>query len=104
MAIGVLHTLVMTVLFHPVYWDIIVAGVFNTIHETSEPLWGAAVWTLFFGFLLVFAGLLLPADRKPVSRFAAYALGLILILGIVVMPTGGFWLGIPVAVGLWAKG
>ena len=105
--IGALHTCVMLALFHPVYVEMISAGLWNTVHEQTYemvPVWGAAAWTLIFGFMLIFAGLLLPKDRKPVSKVAAIAFICIVLLGIVIMPTGGFWLGIPVALGLLVRG
>ena len=105
--IGVLHTLVMIGSLYPVYWEMISAGLWNTVSaKTFEeaPMWSAASWSLIFGFMLVFAGLLLPKNRTPVSKAAALALVGILIVGIVVMPTGGFWFGIPVAAGLWSRG
>jgi hypothetical protein len=102
--IGVLHTVVMVALFHQTYIEILSAGMWNTIHESAQPMWAAAAWTLIFGFMLIFAGLLLPKNRTPVSKPAAVCFLLIIAFGIVLMPTGGFWLGLPVVAGLLIRG
>ena len=105
--IGVLHTAVMILALYPVYGEMLSAGLWNTVSASTyeeAPAWSAASWSLIFGFMLVFAGLLLPRNRVPVSKAAALVLVGILAVGIVVMPTGGFWLGIPVAAGLWRRG
>ena len=103
-AIGVLHTIVMGVLFFGVYWDIVAAGMLNTVSETANPLWGAAFWALLFGFLLMIIGGLLPGNRKPVPLAIRFGLFAVILLGIVIMPTGGFWLGLPVALALMLRG
>lgn len=103
-AIGVLHTIVMVVMFHGAYWEILSAGLLNTIEETSEPLWGAAFWALQFGFMLALLGALLPAERRPVSKWMAGGFLLVVLLGIIIMPAGGFWLGLPVAIALLIRG
>jgi len=99
-----LHTVVMLLLFHGTYWEILSAGLFNTIDETTSPLWAAAFWTLQFGFMLILIGLLLPADREPVRKQFGIGLFLLIALGIIVMPASGFWLGLPVAIGVLQRG
>jgi len=102
--IGLLHTVVMVVMFHGSYWEIVSAGLINTVVETADPMWGAAFWALQFGFMLMLLGLLLPADRQPVSRWMGLGLLLVVGLGIAIMPAGGFWFGLPVAIVLLMRG
>ena len=99
-AIGFLHTFVMIGLFHGVYLEILAAGLVDTINEHVSPLRGAAFWALQFGFLLILVGLLLPIDRTPVGKEVGIMLLFVVSLGIVIMPAGGFWLALPVALGL----
>ena len=103
-AIGVLHTVVMLIAFHGPYWQIASAGLFNTIDESTDPSLGLAFWTLQFGFLLIVIGALIPSQRKPVSRLAALVLLVAILLGILIMPLSGFWLGLPVAIALCMRG
>jgi len=94
----------MLLVFHGTYWEILSAGLVNTIDETTSPLWGAAFWALQFGFMLILIGLLLPADREPVRKQFGIGLLLVIALGIIVMPAGGFWFGLPVVIGVIQRG
>jgi hypothetical protein len=94
----------MVAVFHEPYLGIITAGWFNTVNELASPLWGAAFWALLFGFMLILVGLLLPGNRQPIPKSAALTLLLVILIGITIMPSGGFWLGLPVAIGLIQRG
>ena len=104
MAIGVLHTVVMVAMFHEIYGEIVAAGLWNSVHESVEPIRAAAVWTLFFGLMLFLIGLLLPKERDPVGSSFRFGFMVLIALGIVIMPTGGFWLGLPVCIALILRG
>jgi len=103
-AIGLMHTVVMILLFHGPYAEMLSSGLFATINETGPHTWAAAFWALIFGFMLMLVGVLLPSQRQPVGKHVALIFTLVVVLGIIVMPTGGFWLGLPVCVGLFLRG
>ena len=73
------------------------SGFFN--QANAEPLRMAMVWFLFFGFMLIFSGVLLR--RVPASRGLAVGFAALCGLGVLLMPASGFWLGFIPAVQLW---
>lgn len=72
----------------------------------GEPLRMAIVWFLLFGFLLIFAGMVLhqlEVSGGMLSRGLAWGLGGLCALGVVLMPVSGFWLGFIPAVQIWRR-
>ncbi len=102
--IGVLHQLVGLVMGRAVLLDLLRAGVVGQVG--SDPLRAAIVWSLFFGFLLIFCGLVLhrlEASGTRPTRTLALGFGTLCALGVVLMPVSGFWLGFVPAVQLWRR-
>jgi hypothetical protein len=72
----------------------------------ADPLRMATVWFLLFGFLLIFAGLVLhrlELSGGKLSRDLAWALGALCALGVLLMPASGFWLGFVPATQIWMR-
>lgn len=66
----------------------------------------ALVWFLLFGFMMIFAGAVLHRLERsgaPLGREAALGFGSLCVLGVVLMPASGFWLGFIPTVQLWRR-
>lgn len=102
--IGVLHQLVGLVMGRAVLVDLVRAGVVGQVDH--DPLRAAIVWFLFFGFLLIFTGVVLhrlEASGTRPTRSLALGFGALCLLGVLLMPASGFWLGFVPAVQLWRR-
>jgi hypothetical protein len=103
MGMGVLHTLVGFAFADQVLVDILQAGIFNSINGdfTRE----AAFWFFMFGFLLFSYGQLaywLTKQGQILPASFGWGLLLVCVIGVVVMPASGFWLGVvPATAVLW---
>ncbi len=72
----------------------------------ADPLRMAMVWFLLFGFLLIFAGMVLhrlELSGGKLSHDLAWALGGLCALGVLLMPASGFWLGFIPAAQIWTR-
>jgi hypothetical protein len=102
--IGVLHQFVGIALGHKALLDIWNSGVIG--QAKGDPLRIAIVWFLFFGFLLIFCGMALHRleilGARPTSGIAI-GFASLCILGIVLMPVSGFWLGLIPAFQIWHR-
>jgi uncharacterized membrane protein len=79
-------------------------GFFNTVG--ADILVEAVVWLVLFGLLLFVCGLAVSAlERTPsgVPKSIGWSLLVITALGVVLMPTSGFWLVFPPAVAVLAR-
>ena len=80
-------------------------GLFNTVG--TDPLTGAVVWLVLFGVLLFVCGLAVSALERASSGMLPKSIGwslLVLgVLGVVLMPTSGFWLVLLPAVAVLAS-
>lgn len=94
--IAALHTLFAVVVFGKVLLKIAERGLFNSVG--TDPLIGAAVWFVLFGFGLALFGMaVIPLERggqRAALRQLGVGLLLLCALGIVLMPASGFWLAI----------
>lgn len=101
LAVAALHTLVGVIEFSSVLTDLAHAGVINSIG--TDPLRGAVVWFLLFGWVLALVGIgldRLERDGRSGGRaLGAGLLGLALVGGLL-MPVSGFWLALPPALAL----
>ena len=97
-AVAVLHTLFALVVFKAPLAQIVEAGVFDTVGR--DPLRGAVVWFVLFGAMSLLLGLAIDAMEKAKLRLPS-AIGICLLLlaiiGVVLMPSSGFWLLFPPA-------
>ena len=72
----------------------------------GDPLRMALVWFLLFGFMMILAGAALhrlERSEVPLGRDAALGFGSLCLLGVLLMPASGFWLGFIPTVQLWLR-
>ncbi|MDP2272478.1 MAG: DUF6463 family protein [Archangium sp.] len=72
----------------------------------GDPLRMALVWFLLFGFMMILTGVALHRLERsgvPLGRDAAAGFGSLCLLGVVLMPASGFWLGFIPTVLLWRR-
>jgi len=101
-AVSVVHTIFGLVVFSEPLVSIVRRGVFNSVG--TDPLTGAVVWFLLFGFALFLAGLSIAElerqSTRPLPRSLGWALLFVILVGVVLMPVSGFWLALPPAVSM----
>ena len=100
MFVALIHTLVMIVLFPSVLAEIVKRGIFNSVGD--DPLIGAVTWFGLFGVLLFIFGMAIKTleySNQGVPLSMAWAILVLTVLGIVLMPVSGFWLALPAVVG-----
>lgn len=106
MGVAALHTLFAALVFGRVLLKIAERGLFNSVG--TDPMVGAAVWFVLFGFAFaLFALAVTPLERTGQSaplRKLGFGLLLLCGLGIVLMPASGFWLAIVPALAMLRKG
>ncbi len=100
MLTGLIHTLFGLVFYLEQLQPIVVEGLWNTVEEGQWEQ-GAAFWFMMFGFMLIFVGytadwLMKKKGIAPPAGFGWMLLAVCLI-GAIIMPVSGFWLGIPQA-------
>lgn len=101
MLTGLLHTVVGLFGYMNQLNPIVADGLWNTV---SEGQWErtTAFWFMMFGFMLIFLGY--TADwimkKKGITLPAAFGWMLLAVclVGVVIMPVSGFWLGLPQAI------
>ena len=102
-AIAGVHTLVACVEFAPVWRELWVAGVVDSVGR--DPLRGAVAWFFLFGVVLGLLGMAVDMleRHQPDWHSPVLAAGLLVLvlLGVTLMPASGFWLALPVAWRLW---
>lgn len=115
MAIGLLHQIVGIAIglgLGPVISGSAAAPLLDLWHAgvigqaEQDPLRIAIVWFLMFGFLLILLGMVLHRLERSggkLSRGLAWGLGGLCALGVLVMPTSGFWLGFVPTVQIWRR-
>ncbi len=72
----------------------------------GDPLRLALVWFLLFGFMMILTGAVLHRLERsgvPLGREAALGFGSLCLLGVLLMPASGFWLGFIPTVQLWRR-
>ncbi|PSB56532.1 hypothetical protein C7B77_11585 [Chamaesiphon polymorphus CCALA 037] len=98
-AVSIVHTIFAFVVFPEVILQIFLDGVFDSIGV--DPLRGAVVWFLLFGFVLFGLGLAINIIEEMSNGYVPASIGFsllfIILLGVVLMPVSGFWLALPPA-------
>ena len=100
MLTGLLHTVVGLIIYMKQLQPIVAGGLWSTVGEGQWDR-GTAFWFMMFGFLLILLGY--TADwlmkKKEIALPAAFGWTLfaVCLIGAVVMPVSGFWLGLPQA-------
>ena len=96
------HTVVAGILFRPALMQIIKSGVFNTVGH--NPAAQAAVWFLICGAVLALLAQAITAlercQQLAVLRKLGVGMLALCAVGLVLMPTSGFWLVVPAAIAL----
>jgi hypothetical protein len=95
-ATGILHNAIGVLIGYPQLRDIALAGFFNTVD--SDIYRQAIFWFLFSGFLMILIGQLFLSMKTPIPAGVGLNLLLLCVVGAILMPASGFWLGIPQAV------
>lgn len=99
MATAVLHTVVGLIFASQPLLDVVNAGVFNAVDPHFDRM--AAVWFLFFGAMLFLLGMFVQWALQTTGTLPAsvgWVFLLICMVGVILMPASGFWLGIIEAV------
>lgn len=96
-AVSIVHTIFAVVVFPEVISQIFLDGVLDSIGV--DPLRGAVVWFLLFGFVLFVLGLAInfieEMSNGDIPASIGFSLLSIVLLGVVLMPRSGFWLVLP---------
>ena len=102
MFVAVAHTVVAGILFGPVLMRVLELGLFNAVGR--DPATQAAVWFLITGAVLALLAYAITAlehgQQFAVLRKLGAGMLALSVLGIVLMPTSGFWLVVPAAIAL----
>ncbi|MCV2360766.1 DUF6463 family protein [Paucibacter sp. TC2R-5] len=97
MAVAALHTLFALFVFQRPLVNIMQRGFFNTVGQ--DPLTAATVWFVLFGALLALLALAItPLERRGDARSLrrlGWGVLVLSLLGLVLMPSSGFWLALP---------
>ncbi|MFC4104134.1 DUF6463 family protein [Paenibacillus xanthanilyticus] len=99
---GLLHTVVGLALFTPDLIPIVTEGFWDTVVGEERLIHREnAFWFMMFGFVLMLLGYAVDWMLKKLGATPPVALGWLLmatcLLGAVIMPVSGFWLGLPQA-------
>lgn len=95
------HTVAGSIFFGAPYRELAADGLYNAVKSAKT---GMAVWFALFGLLLFVLGMLISTMEKhalPIPQSIAFALLLLTILGVVLMPASGFWLMFPAVFALF---
>lgn len=95
MATAVLHIVVGLIFAAQPLLAVVQNGFFNAVDPHFDRM--AAVWFLLFGPMLFLLGLFVQWALKETGKLPAsigWGLLLVSVVGVVLMPTSGFWLGI----------
>ena len=102
--VAIIHTGYGAIFFGTIFVDIIRRGIINTVGV--DPMVGAAVWFLMFGFVLGLLGgavASLQRSEAPLPASVGWGLLAVVVAGVLLMPASGFWLAFPPAIGLLIK-
>ena len=101
-AVSAIHTLFAIIVFNDVLRNIVLDGMFDTVGD--DPLKGAVVWFLLFGFVLFICGIAIDEIEKKSTSAIPLSIGWSIValsaLGVILMPASGFWLMFPPAVAI----
>lgn len=102
MAVAALHTLFALLVFKQPLLGLVQRGVFNTVGQ--DAMTAASVWFLLFGAALALLALAVtPLERSgdaQTLRRLGFGVLAMSALGIVLMPSSGFWLALPAGLAL----
>ncbi|MBB3109623.1 hypothetical protein FHS18_001686 [Paenibacillus phyllosphaerae] len=100
MLTGLLHSIVGIAIYAKHFVPIFSEGLWNTVGEGQWER-GTAFWFMMFGLLLMLIGYISDwlMKKKGIAPPASFGwlLFVICLIGAVIMPVSGFWLGLPQA-------
>ncbi len=100
--VALCHTVVGLLVGGKVLGDLAERGVVNAMG--TDPMTGYIVWFLLLGPVLALLGMAIGVIERSGQTAQARPIGvgllLLTVLGVTLMPASGFWLMIPVVVGL----
>jgi len=100
--VSILQTAFALFVFRSTLNSILQRGVFNVVG--NDPMTAAVVWFTLFGAALFICGLLIQLLEKSTSGKLAKSVGWALLLmsvaGVILMPVSGFWLIFPPAIAI----
>lgn len=91
--VATIHTIFAVIVFNETWKNILNKGVFNSVGD--DPVIGAPVWFLLWGFLCYVLGFLTDElEKRDVMLPKSFGWGLLTstIFGLVLMPMSGLWL------------
>jgi len=98
------HTIFALIMFSGEYSALYNNGIINSLTTDSSA---AAVWFFLFGQILFIVGLLIkhfdPQNNRLIPCSILLNLLLLTLVGIIIMPTSGFWLVFPPIISLLVK-
>ncbi len=96
MGTGLIHTVVAAVQYRDVIGSVFDGGLFNTV--VGNPVIGAVVWSLLFGYVAMVGGFAVNAlERAQVAlpKTLGACLLALATVGAILIPVSGFWLLFP---------
>ena len=100
-ALGIIHNLVGVMITKDALLDMLNAGLVNSVNIPDVDR-NAAFWFIFLGFFLMYIGLVWQGQikryREPLSKFSAWGLTALTLVGAAIVPISGFWLIMPLCV------
>ncbi|MDR2173755.1 MAG: DUF6463 family protein [Burkholderiales bacterium] len=95
--VGIIHNLVGVWVLSDVLRDLWNAGLVDSVRDQMDR--NAAFWFLLTGFLFNYVGLSwqehLRRYKEPLSKFNAWGLTVLVVLALIITPTSGFWIVLP---------
>ena len=97
--LGIIHIAVGFFMFYEGFRDIWVAGLVNGVGDNITA--HAAFWFQFIGLLFIYFGWqwkeLINRYKEPLSKFSAWGMTVLTLLGLVFVPVSGFILMLPLS-------
>ena len=96
-SLGIIHVLFGFIMLQDGLSEILNAGLFNGVGDNLDA--NVAFWFQFFGFFLIYLGWhwkeQIKRYKEPLSKFTAFGMTVLTIVGLVFVPVSGFILMTP---------
>jgi len=98
-SLGIIHIVVGFIMFHEGFREIWAAGLINGVGDSITA--HAAFWFQFIGLMFIYFGWqwkeMIKHNNEPLSKFAAWGMTVLTLLGLVFVPMSGFILMLPLS-------